>query len=153
MSKVSGDKWLQYENDKSKLSRHDLAQMDRELEEELDALSRKMKQDVKRQYDINRENMSKKAYANKYLDRSAQVKAANELYDSYEYNKETRDSKPERKSICNKYMGALSENCTIMFGGKRRSKKKSRKNKKSKRKSRSKKTRKSMRKTRKSVRK
>lgn len=108
-----------------KLTTKELIQINKEIEDELDRIEKDIKKEKVEQHKINRDKNESKAYAHRYIDRSEQVKAANKLYDSYEYAKEKYDPKPERKSVCKKYMDALSENCTIMFGGKRRSKKKS----------------------------
>lgn len=123
--------WIDFVR-KNKLSTKELIQINKEIEDELDRIEKDIKKEKVDQHKVDKNKNRSKAYAHRYIDRSEQVKAANKLYDSYEYAKEKYDPKPERKSVCKKYMDALSENCTIMFGGKRRSKKKS--GKKSKRK-------------------
>jgi hypothetical protein len=93
-----------------------------EIEDELNRIEADIRQEPSRKYTQHHsKNDPKKTYAPRgFVDRSQMVNYGNQLYDSYDYNREERDPKPEKKSVCAKYMGVLQENCTIMFGGKRR---------------------------------
>jgi hypothetical protein len=134
---------------KNNISKEKQIQLYKDVENDLKRIEKQLKKELVQNHEIDKyNNNNKKTYANKYYDRSDKVKLANELYDSYEYMKEEREPKPERKSVCNKYIGALTENCTIMFGGKRRTKKSKGNKSKSKRKTNKSKGKKSMRKRR-----